>query len=82
MSRKLSLKELRKAFENGGDLQNIECDWEKLDGENWSCLLKHQPLFAGKCDWEKLDGWNWSCLLEDNPQFADKCDWEKLDGEN
>jgi len=26
MSQKLSLKELRETFENGCDLQNIECD--------------------------------------------------------
>lgn len=52
MSRKLSLEELRKAFENGCDLQNIECDWEKLDGEDWSRLLIEQPQFADKCDWD------------------------------
>ena len=34
MNRKLSLKELRKAFENGCDLQNIECDWDDDDEED------------------------------------------------
>ena len=32
MKRKLSLKELREALKKGNDLQNIECDWEKLNG--------------------------------------------------
>ena len=72
MSRKLSLKELRKAFENGCDLQNIECDWEKLDGVDWSCLLSKQPQFADKCDWKKLKGDDWQKLLEAQPQFAAK----------
>ena len=49
MSRKLSLAELRKAIENGCDLQNIECDWERLDGEDWVYLLVAQPQFADKC---------------------------------
>ena len=76
MSRKLSLKELREAFEKGGDLQNIECDWSELDGWHWSCLLSKQPQFADKCDWKKLKGDDWQKLLEAQPQFADKCDWD------
>ena len=83
MSRKLSLKELREAFEKGGDLQNIECDWEKLEGGDWSVLLSNQPKFADKCDWKKLDGGNWSQLLIEQPQFADKCNkWDEFDSED
>ena len=82
MSRKLSLKELREAFKNGCDLQNIECDWSELDGCDWSWLLSTQPKFADKCDWKKLNGWDWCGLLCKHPQFADKCDWKKLDGED
>ena len=52
MSRKLSFKELIDALDKGTDLQNIECDWEKLDGEDWSRLLIEQPQFADKCDWD------------------------------
>ena len=76
MSRKLSLKELIDALKKGNDFQNIECDWEKLDGKDWSRLLSKQPQFADKCDWKKLKGDDWQKLLEAQPQFADKCDWD------
>ena len=46
-----------------------KCDWEKLDGENWSCLLKHQPLFAGKCDWSKLNSFHQKTLITRHPQL-------------
>ena len=83
MSRKLSLKELRKAFENGCDLQNIECDWKKLDGWDWIRLLSKQPQFADKCNWKKLDGKDWRRLLSEQPQFADKCDcWDEFESED
>ena len=83
MSRKLSLKELRKAFENGGDLQNIECDWERLDGYDWSRLLIEQPQFADKCNWKKLDSGGGRWLLRKQPQFADKCDkWDEFERED
>ena len=32
-----------------------EKDWEKLDGWDWSYLLKEQPKFAKHCDWKKLN---------------------------
>ena len=83
MSRKLSLKEWREAFEKGGDLQNIECDWSELDGCDWWWLLWKQPQFADKCDWEKLGGGDWSQLLIEQPQFADKCNkWDEFESED
>ena len=85
MSQKLLLEELREAFEKGGDLQNIECDWSELDGRDWSRLLRNQPQFADKCDkcdkWDEFGGVEWRSLLCKQPQFADKCDWGKLDGD-
>ena len=57
-----------------------EKDWKKLDGWNWSCLLREQPKFAKYCDWKKFNGYNWSCLLREQPKFAKYCDWKKLDG--
>ena len=56
MKRKLSLKELREALKKGNDLQNIECDWEKLNGWDWSWLLSTQPQFADKCKFLKQEG--------------------------
>ena len=83
MSRKLSLAELKEALKKGNDLQNIECDWEKLDGGNWSQLLIEQPQFADKCNkWDEFDSDDWRVLLSEQPQFADKCDWKKLKGDD
>ena len=56
------------------------CDWGKLDGFDWSLLLRDQPQFADHCDWLKLSGEDWSLLLSDKPKLADHCDWSKLDG--
>ena len=81
MSQKLPLAELRKALNNGIDLQNIECDWEKLDGGSWSQLLIEQPQFADKCNkWDEFESEDWRVLLSEQPQFADKCNkWNELD---
>ena len=32
-----------------------DCDWEQLDGWDWSNLLSKQPQFSDRCDWEKLN---------------------------
>ena len=55
-----------------------EKDWKKLDGYDWVCLLREQPIFAKHCESEKLDGLDWSCLLTEQPKFAKHCDWKKL----
>ena len=62
------------------------CDWSKLDGVAWHCLLYSQPQFAVYCGWSfvsewegKLGRWYWATLLGKQPQFADKCDWSKFD---
>ncbi len=49
-------------------------DWLLLNGEDWSALLRAQPMLADKCDWSKLDEFEWAELLVKRPQFADKCD--------
>ena len=46
-----------------------EKDWKKLDGYNWSGLLRGQPKFAKYCEWKKLNGWDWSGLLREQPKF-------------
>ena len=55
------------------------CDWQKLDGQDWSKLLSFKPLFADKCDFELLSEEQWERLLWDQPQFAAKK--AELDGE-
>jgi hypothetical protein len=57
-----------------------EATWSKMDGLDWSSLLRFQPQFSSKCDWSKLDGLDWRALLRVRPQFSSKCDWSKLDG--
>ena len=57
---------LRKGYEQFAD----HCDFEKLDGDAWSRLLRYQPQFADHCDWLKLDSLDWSTLLSRQPQFA------------
>jgi len=46
-----------------------EKDWKKLDGWNWSELLRERPKFAKYCDWKKLNRYDWSELLRKRPQF-------------
>ncbi len=59
-----------------------KCDCAKLDGKEWSLLLKYRLRFAEKCEWDKLNGEDWKFLLTERPQFVDKCDWSKLTKEN
>ena len=46
-----------------------EKDWEKLEGYDWSGLLRERPKFAKYCDWKKLNRYDWSELLRKRPQF-------------
>jgi len=48
------------------------CDWDKLEGKDWTELLEAQPQFADKCPWEKLSRKDWEHLLQKQPQFASK----------
>ena len=74
MIQKLLLEELRNALNNGIDLQNIGCDWSKLDGRDWSWLLSKQPQFADKCDcWDEFESDDALFLLLNQPQFIDEC---------
>jgi len=41
----------------------------KLDGWDWSYLLREQPQLADRCDFSKLSGWDWSWLLCEQPQL-------------
>ena len=61
-------------------MKYISEELSKLDGNDWSYLLRKRPQLAYQCDWSKLDGWDWSYLLREQPQLADQCDWSKLDG--
>ena len=54
------------------------CDWESLDGFDWSYVLAYRPQFADRCDWEKLNARNWMILLALRPEFEDHCDKEML----
>ena len=65
---------IRKGYEQFTD----NCDWSKLNGYDWSYLLRAQPQFVDCCDWDKLIGRDWSRLLEFRPQFSYRCDWDKL----
>ena len=47
-------------------------DWSKLNGSDWSRLLREQPQFSEHCTekyWSKLDGTDWSQLLREQPQL-------------
>ena len=44
-------------------------DWKKLNGNDWSWLLRWQPKFSKHCDWNKLNGLDWYRLLIEQPQF-------------
>lgn len=43
------------ALEKGYEQFAEYCNWEKLNGFEWSKLLCEQPQFADRCDWSKLN---------------------------
>jgi hypothetical protein len=61
------------------------CDWSKLDGGDWACLLRWHPDICGECDFPKLSVSDWIYVLSYRPELASKFeaverDWDK-DGE-
>jgi len=57
------------------------CEWEKLEGNDWSFLLSMQPQFLSFFCFpyqEKLDGKHWVSLLLLQPHFCSFCDWKKF----
>ena len=54
--------------------------WEKLNGRQWSMLLRKHPRIFERLDLKKMSGKFWSGLLREQPQFAAFCVWEKLNG--
>lgn len=50
-------------------LRGYHCDLSKLNGEDWSNILREQPHLAEHCDWSMLSDDNWSRLLEKQPHF-------------
>ena len=60
------------------------CDWSKIDGGDWACLLRWHPDICGKCDFSKLSASDWIFVLSYRPELASKFeaverDWDKGD---
>ncbi len=62
---------------NENDAFADKCDWSKLDGGDWSKLLKTHPQFKTNIPFEKLSDWDWGRLLPDFPEYAALCPADK-----
>lgn len=62
---------------NENDAFADKCDWSKLDGGDWSKLLKTHPQFKANIPFEELSDWDWGRLLPDFPEYAHLCPNDK-----
>jgi len=55
------------------------CNWDEIDGYEWSVLLSYQSQYAKYCDWNKLDNYHWNTLLSNHPRLIKYCNAEMLE---
>ena len=72
-----SVRSERHSATNENDAFADKCDWSKLDGGDWSKLLKTHPQFKANIPFEELSDWDWGRLLPDFPEYAALCPVDK-----
>ena len=46
------------------------CDWSKLDGGDWACLLRWHPDICGECGFSLLSASDWCNVLAVRPDLV------------